>query len=324
MRFRALLASSCLAAFAQALVPAVTIASPWVLAPKEYASEVRFDFYSANDFHFAEGTRMPFAGGGHLDERRLTFWNELGWRPNLSAVIALPVTQVSRVFPEDLGASQPTATGAGDLFIALRYRLMGGEAGSNSVVSLEAGWKAPLGYDAAVRLSRMEIAYVDSVTDGQYLAADSANVMRHAARPRLGEGQQDLQGLLRFGFAMPGWNAFLQGAGGYRYRFDDPNDQIVLGADLGWWLTRRLLVSGHYEGTMALNEDDLDADGITEHLVGPRLTVRVDDRLDVFAGSKHSASAENAPHKDQVYVGFTMKQTGLDRLQGFLGGTKTP
>ena len=319
MRFRFLLASSCLAVLAT-LSPTAGNAGPWILAPKDYSSEVRVSLYSANDFHLANGTRHAYAGGGNFDERKLTLWNELGWKKNMSAVIALPILNVSRTL--DDGTSM-TATGAGDLLLGLRYRLMGGAA-SRSAVSLELGWKAPLGYDAGVRHSRARLAELDTTVLRNYAPWDSANIVRQLAAPRLGEGQQDLQGLLRFGVAMPQWKGFFQGAAGYRYRFDEPSDQIVLGADLGWWLTGRLLISGHYDGTIAMNEDEFDADGLQEQLVGPRLTVRVDDRFDMFAGSMHSAGAENAPHKDQVYVGFTMKQTGLDRFQGFLGGTRTP
>lgn len=320
MRFRYLLTSSCLAALA-ASSPTVGNAGPWIPAPKEYSSEVRVSLFSANDFHFANGGRREFAGGGHLDERKLTLWNELGWKKNMSAVIALPILNVSRTLGD--GTSM-TATGAGDLLLGLRYRLLGRGAGSRSVMSLEVGWKAPLGYDAGVRHNRARLVQLDTTIVESYAPWDSANVVRQLAAPRLGEGQQDLQGVLLFGLALPQWNGFVQGTAGYRYRFDEPNDQIVLGAGLGWWLTKRLLISGHYDGTVAMNEDEFEADGYQEQLVGPRLTVRVDDRFDMFAGSMHSAGAENAPHKDQVYVGFTMKQTGLDRYQGFLGGTRTP
>jgi hypothetical protein len=320
MRFRYLLATSCLAATV-ALVPAAGNAGPWVPAPKEYSTEIRADFFSANDFHFTDGKRNHFAGGGHLDDRRLTFAGELGWKKNLSVMFALPFVQVSRV----IGSSSATATGAGDLLLGVRYRVLGGDAASHSALALELGWKAPLGYDRSVRLPGYAIEFLDTTLARQYDPADSANVMRQQTTPRIGEGQQDLQGLLLFGVAMPGWKGFVQGGAGYRYRFDEPNDQILLGADLGWWLSNRLLLSGHYTGAIAINPDeDRDPDGYTEHLVGPRLTVRVDDRFDMFAGSLHTPAAENAPHKDQVYVGFTMKQTGFDRFQGFLGGTKTP
>ena len=54
------------------------------------------------------------------------------------------------------------------------------------------------------------------------------------------------------------------------------------------------------------------------------LVWRVDDRLDLPAGSWSTAMAKNTLHYDQVYVAVTFKQTRLNRLQGFLGGTKAP
>lgn len=57
-------------------------------------------------------------------------------------------------------------------------------------------------------------------------------------------------------------------------------------------------------------------------VAGPRFTLRVDDRMDVFAGSRHSPSGRNVLHADQYYCGIAWKQTGLDRLAGAFGGTK--
>jgi len=58
--------------------------------------------------------------------------------------------------------------------------------------------------------------------------------------------------------------------------------------------------------------------------MGPYLLLRVDDRLDLTAGSWSTAMAKNALHYDQIYVALTFKQTKLNRLQGFLGGTQAP
>lgn len=314
MRFRYLLLSSCLAV----LCPSIGNAGAWIPAPKEFSHEVRVSVFSAGDFHGADGVRRHLAGGGNMDERRVTLLNEFGWKKSTSVVLAIPFADVTRAFKD--GGSR-SAIGAGDLYFGFRRRVAGG---ARSVVSIEAGWKAPLGYDAEVRHTRAALAHFDTTIARDLSPADSANAVRQVSTPRLGEGQQDLQGLLRFGMSMPRWKGFFEGVAGYRYRFDEPADQIVLGGDLGLWISERLLLSGHYDGTIALHEDDFDADGYQEQLVGPRLTVRVDDRFDMFGGSMHSARAENAPHKDLYYVGFTMKQTGLDRFQGFLGGTKKP
>lgn len=317
MRFRSLLASSCLAAAALAL-PVIGLANPWIPAPREYVSEVRSSFFSANDFHDAAGERVPYRFGGWVEERRAVFAAELGWRPGRSFFFELPLASVTRTF--EGAAAYSNRTGFSDLRLGVRQRLMGG---AGSAIALEAAWKAPLGYDRTVRLTVAQRAYVDALHPGLG-PADSANAARQAAPPRLGEGQQDLEGRLHVGLAMPGMRGFLQFAGGYRYRFEEPEDEILAGAAIGFWLTERLLLSGHYDGRLALGADEPDADAYTEHLAGPRLTVRVDDRCDVIAGSLHTPAGENVPHKDLVYVGFVLKQTGYDRYQGFVGGTRRP
>jgi hypothetical protein len=43
-----------------------------------------------------------------------------------------------------------------------------------------------------------------------------------------------------------------------------------------------------------------------------------------MVGSWSTAAGRNALHYDQVYVALTFKQTKLNRLQGFLGGTRAP
>jgi hypothetical protein len=98
---------------------------------------------------------------------------------------------------------------------------------------------------------------------------------------------------------------------------------FVASADLGLWVGPRILLGGRYAGTVAMSSGE----GFPErsvHLAGPLLLWRVDERLDLSAGSWSTAKAENAPHYDQVYVTLTLKQTKLNRLQGFLGGTKAP
>jgi hypothetical protein len=59
-------------------------------------------------------------------------------------------------------------------------------------------------------------------------------------------------------------------------------------------------------------------------VVEPIVSLRVDERMDVFAGSYHTASAKDALHIDQIYVGLAVRQTKLDRTQGWLGGAPRP
>jgi hypothetical protein len=132
---------------------------------------------------------------------------------------------------------------------------------------------------------------------------------------------------------------------------------LLTSADLGVWLSRSLLLSARYSGVtvMAQQKDFVVplaytrpngskvsrfGDGVGKPvnpwtyevsgtvramvLAGLALTWRVDDRLDLTAGTWSTAMAKNSLHYDQVYVALTLKQTKLNRLQGFLGGTKAP
>ena len=95
-------------------------------------------------------------------------------------------------------------------------------------------------------------------------------------------------------------------------------------ADAGFWVGSSLLLSGRYSGAIASGEGETLEDEETVHRVGPEIRWRVDDFLDVFAGSMHSASGENVLHADEYFVGIATRKTSLNRLQGFLGGTRRP
>ena len=62
----------------------------------------------------------------------------------------------------------------------------------------------------------------------------------------------------------------------------------------------------------------------TQHLAGPVLLFRVDDGLDMMAGSWSTASGKNVLHYVQIYLGVSFRQTKLNRLQGFSGTTQAP
>jgi hypothetical protein len=68
---------------------------------------------------------------------------------------------------------------------------------------------------------------------------------------------------------------------------------------------------------------DLAADRDPKRLLaGVRATWRVDDRMDVFAGSWHVTSGANVIHYDQYYFGIAWRQSSLSRYAGAYGGTK--
>jgi hypothetical protein len=237
----------------------------------------------------------------------------------VSAIISVPFVSVPRISAHD--DVDKTATGLGDMTAGLKWRLKGK---GNNVVSFEADWMGPLGYESTVRLTQAQITAYDTTIAKGLSPGDSANFMRQVAGPHIGEGNQNLQGLLRVGMAFPDINAFLDVAGGYRYRYDAPADQILLGANYGMWFGKQWLVVGTYTGMIASGSGETKADEYTEHRVGFRAVYRVDDHMDVFAGSQHTARAENAYHRNEIFVGLAMKQTSLNRLQGLLGGTRNP
>ena len=189
-------------------------------------------------------------------------------------------------------APEYTQTGLSDLVTGFKLELLGGA----TALALTADWKAPLGYN-------------------------------HRLFPALGNGFQEGIGQLELGTEIRPLQAFVQAAGGYRAILDAPDDprlqkdEVLASADVGWWLSPSLLISGSYRGRFESSDAALPE---TVHEVGPQLLYRVDDNLDAFAGSLHTASGKNVIHTDQYYVGVAVKRTRLDRLQGFLGGTKRP
>lgn len=290
-------------------------ASAWQLAPGEFVSELRGGFFSSDTYHDEDSFRRYLSGGGLHEDRSFLSYNELGWKKRLSFVLGIPYRSVTR---RVLDAPQPpTATGFGDALVGLRWGFVNGR----SAAALELDWKAPLSYEREHYLTRQDsIRFGDATGNGDSL---DANALRTGGEPRLGDGQQDITLSLHLGTSFMN-RAYLEGSGGYRYRFEAPEDQIVATANLGLWLTSRLLVAGRYMGEIAAKDGPRVTDAPTRHRAGPTLLLRVDDRLDVYMASMHTASASNALHTDEYYVGVTFRQTRLDRLQGYLGAAASP
>jgi hypothetical protein len=309
-----------LALAAAALVPAAALAAdPWVLAPKEFSAEVRGGWFSADDYHTTNGTRTTLPYGGLLEERSVTFDAELGWKQNMSFLISVPFASQTRRLGAIEGSS--TTTGLADLVAGVKMRL----AGKQNPISLQVDVRTPLGYDPYLRATQGQIAYLDTTISKDLAPGDSANNVRYTSPPRLGEGNQDVTGQLLYGLELPKFRSFFQVSGGYRYRNGAPSDQIVASGDLGVWLTKALLLSGHWSaGLHSGDGDNTKADEIQEQLLGERITLRLDHGLDMYAGAMHTAGAENRPHEDHFYVGIMFKQTSLNRYQGFRGGTAQP
>jgi len=282
------------------LAPALALADPWLPEPGDRYYEMRASVFSADSYYDLTGARNPLFSGGLHEERGFVSYNEFGWKKNASVFLEIPALSVTRRIGAP-GGFNSTETGFGDMRFGIRRRLA-------SNAALEVQWLAPMGYDRALN-------------------------------PHLGEGRQSFVGSLELGAAL-GARGFVELSGGYRYYKDKdaPTDQTLAGATLGFWLGQKLLVAGRYRGSFGAKpgKDDryvsIAGDGIpgttnaqiTTHLSGPMLVYRVDDHLDLIGGSLHTASAKNALHVDQFYVGVAVKQTRLNRLQGFLGGTRRP
>jgi len=275
------------ASLAALLSPAAASADAWLPQPGEYYSEFRASYGIMDRFFDSEGTRHEFFGGGIQESRELVSYNEVGWKKNRSIVISIPASSVT--YRRDSPAFSGNATGLSDLLLGARFRMLDGP----TALSVETSWKAPLGYE-------------------------------RDATPSLGNGQQDLLGGIHFGTEIEALSGFVELSWTYRYRFEAPPDEMTHAADLGFWLGPSLLVEGKYRGVYSVGAAEFPFEDFDYHVFGPRLTYRLDDRLDVFAGSSHLLWGSNVSQTHQYYVGMAVKQTRLNRLQGFLGGKRRP
>ena len=314
--------AAALFASAALTLPSPAGATPWVLKPGEFYSELTGSLFSANSFFNSDRDRPSL--GGKLDERELTSFTELGWKKQASFWIGVPL--VSRGFTRFSGGTS-TSTGLGDLDLGVRFRIRGG----TTPASVSFGWTAPLG---ANRKLFPGIGGDGGTDPGSYPPYSPSNASDTSLY--FNQGLQSLRAGLDFGGRA--WKRSFWTAGGeFRYRFlefgntgvNSHNARFLGGnASLGWWLYPNLLVSGFFQGEWLTSQSenydrhlsyDLDP---TRMLIGPRLTWRVDDRMDVLAGSWHVLRGENVLHYDEYYFGIAWRQSSLSRYAGAYGGTK--
>ena len=298
------------AALALSLAASAAWAGAWMPERGEYYSELVGAHAASRNFFDPGGDRAPFAYGGALERHTLRVYNEVGWRKWACLILGAPATSVTRrrVSP----FAERTVTELGDLDLGLRLRMIQGR----TALAVQVDWTAPLGYQIAN----------DSTADVPRVAVSDQPPPRRAGDgvprrtgPELGLGRQAVTEQLLFGTALPGLATFVELAGGYRFWTQRYGIQLLGSARVGTWLGPSLLVSGHYESVVAhagAELADYEFDAIT---VGPELRYRVDDRLDLIAGSNHTAAGKNWVHSDEYYVGMAFRQTRLDRLQGDLG-----
>jgi hypothetical protein len=281
-------------------------AGPWLPAPGEYSTELRGGLFSADTYRNDAGERRSL--GGEWEERSLLGTVELGWKKNVSVVMAAPFISATRL--DRVGDTTSTSAGLEDFRFGLRFGLHQG----TTALAAELDWEAPLGY------SRESSVFADSLR-GDGLQQFSLSLL--LGRPIAKRGFLQLGTGLGYRYLSITRKGAKTTAGGANAAADLWSYPFLASADLGLWLTPSLLLGARYSGLMTLSHGDLYPER-TRHLAGPVLVWRVDDRLDLTAGSWSTAKASNTLHYDQVYVALTFKQTRLNRLQGFLGGTKAP
>jgi hypothetical protein len=281
--------------FAAVLVPAGVRAQagPWLLSPGEYYSEISGSKSFSDTYYDATGARFGFPLSQRYETRSLRFYNEIGWKKRFGLVLGVPLKSLTYNVP-DVGYER-TETGFGDLQIGVRIKL---HAGARAL-ALQADWLAPAGYQTRTF-------------------------------PSLGGGKQIAQERLLVGTSIARWSAFAEGEFRYLSFFEALPSQAGVGAIVGKWFGSSLLVSGHYRYGRVLNTSVADLFSNTSSSdprfqeVGPELRYRVDDRLDVFAGSWHTASGRSINHSDEFYAGMAFRQTKLNRLQGLIGNKSRP
>lgn len=304
-------------------------AGAWLPAPGEYYSEMSAGRYSARTSYDGAGERLFFPQGGRLESRSLSLYNEIGWKKRLSLVVSAPMLSVTR--RTENSAFQQTSTGLGDVDLGARLRLREGA----TAVALQLDLLAPLGYenqsDSLVGVAGTR----DSVIETKPLPPTQFRYLTHP----LGIGSQSVSGRLLVGKALKSLDAYVDLSGGIRFWPNDFASQVTGSAQAGKWFGTSLLLSGHYQGGIAVSRDFMrrvvgalyfksrpivSNPGFDVHVIGPELRYRVDDRLDLFAGSNHTMAGKNWIHVDEYYVGMAFRQTKLNRLQGLLGSKTRP
>jgi len=281
-------------------------AGPWLPAPGEYYTELRGGLFTAKTYRNADGDRVSL--GGKWEERSILGTVEMGWKKNLSVVIAAPFISATRL--DAAGDTSSTSTGLEDFRFALRFGLLQGP----TALAAELDWQAPLGY------SRESSLFADVLRGG---GLQQLSLSLLFGRPIAERGFLQLGTGVGFRYLPGTGEGGNVAALGPDAAAEMRSTPFLASADLGVWMTPSLLLCARYSGMTTLSHGALAPERAL-HLAGPALVWRVDDRLDLTAGSWSTAMAKYTLHYDQAYVALTFKQTSLNRLQGFLGGTKAP
>jgi len=322
MRFRALFAL--LPALA-VLAPAPALAGPWNLAPGEYYAQIQSARAFTDSYLDADGVRQtrPFV----TERNALTTSLELGWKKHVNFLLSAPIVRVTN----RQGEIHETATGIGDLGLGFRYGLRN----AHDALALELTASLPLG-----TISAPETFHGDSFQDIGLGTLPGDPGYRRGPHVGIDDGLYEVALGLDYGTAITK-HGFVQAYAGLARRmlenaFSSQKDstesdyvalhrqnQLKLRIEGGGWVWGPVLLTGHYFGIVTLSNGDASPDA-TAHIVGPEFRYRIDDRLDLLAGSNHTASGHRIDHVDEFYAGVAFRQSKLNRLQGFLGNSHRP
>jgi hypothetical protein len=298
-RFAVPLAAVCLAlTFA---IPSSCPAEPWVVAPGEYSTEF-FGVHVGNGGHLFDDNGDVFDVQRIEERREIGVFNELGWKKRASFLLGASVRSVTLRFDPPPGvAGTPfhrSQTGLADMITGFRFRILDG----STALSLQTAWKIPMGYEREVGVP-------------------------------IGDGLHHFSARLEGGTSLPMIQGFAQASLGYLTRVDlhlNPmkdthpvgSPLMLYGADVGVWMGD-VLVAGRYAGFSSSAQDG-SGDDIASHTVGPELRYAVDPRMAVVAGATFDIKGRNSWKTNTYYLGLTLTQTRLHRLQGFLGSGRRP
>jgi len=305
---------------AVALLPPSAFAAPWALKPGEYYSEVGGEFFSARTF-LAGGDGRRLTLNGTLEQRSVRSHNEIGWKRHASVWLDAPF--VSRTYASNTDGSV-TSTGLGDIDLGLRLGMHVGGA----PLALELGWTAPLGgnrrlFPGTSGFGGVHGAIYESLLSG---AARDSSAFLDSGLQSLFAGLETGHTGRRFGWTL---------GGGLRLRYltlsGDPfkfgaSDRAAsfstASAGIAWQKSDRLILGAGATGEWSGDAGGRYGPAPRLLLVGPRVTYRVDDRTDVFAGTWNSEGGRNVLHIDQFYAGVAWKSSALPRLATALMGVR--
>ncbi len=257
----------------------------WTVSPGEWYSEVSASRLYASSRFLADSRNAALPAQGRFQQFDAVSYSEIGWLKDLSFALAVPFSSRS----VRRGSGTETVSGLSDLEIGLRYRLRPDAPG----LVFEGAWQAPAGYNK----------YLD---------------------PRLGDGRQKFFGAIHAGTRLPGVPGFVQASRGFFFVSEDGELYWRTRVEAGVWVGSRVLVGGRYADEAPLSSANEIATLGHAYRAGSVLLVRLDDQFDLSAGADRQVAGRNVLEGTRFHVTLGFKQTKLNPMQGFLGGSRKP